>query len=213
MSKEDVTEQEQADGEPRPAGTRSPSLSSVLSQTQYAILPKDASLEGWSEEDIKLLNDYVRHMLHSRRSKIKQRFKAFGKYTKRPLGFLVTLYATLITLFGLAWVLFLIGWIYVGEKQLYIINIIDYVLVALFAIVGDGLAPFRAVDTYHMIFVAHYRELPLLHVWASFANMTGARSQDVEAARKASTAQPGRPQRPPHSNRRRRSCLGYRSPK
>ncbi len=29
-------------------------------------------------------------------------------------------------------------------------------MVALFAIVGDGLAPFRAVDTYHMIFIAHY---------------------------------------------------------
>lgn len=27
---------------------------------------------------------------------------------------------------------------------------------ALFAIMGDGLAPFRAVDTYHMIFIAHY---------------------------------------------------------
>ncbi|KAJ4286215.1 hypothetical protein N0V88_008078 [Collariella sp. IMI 366227] len=137
-------------------GARSPSLSSVLSAPQYAILPTDASLEGWPEEDVKVLNDYVRHMLHSRRSKIKQRFKAFGKYASKPLGFLVTLYATLITLFGLAWVLFLIGWIYVGEKQLYVINVIDYVLVALFAIVGDGLAPFRAVDTYHMFFVAHY---------------------------------------------------------
>lgn len=98
------------------------------------------------------------------------------------MGFLVTLYATLITLFGLAWVLFLIGkppffffffspfsvphlpvlilrhsgWINVGGRQLEIINYIDYVLVALFAIMGDGLAPFRAVDTYHMIFVAHY---------------------------------------------------------
>ncbi|KAK3988918.1 hypothetical protein QBC44DRAFT_328437 [Cladorrhinum sp. PSN332] len=136
---------------------RSPSLSSVLSsEPQYAILPNNASLEGWREEDIKLLNDHVRHMLHSRRSKIKQRFKAFGQYCRRPLGFLITLYATLITLFGLAWVLFLIGWIYVGEKQLYVINVIDYVLVALFAIVGDGMAPFRAVDTYHMYFVARY---------------------------------------------------------
>ncbi|KAK4462886.1 hypothetical protein QBC42DRAFT_325895 [Cladorrhinum samala] len=136
---------------------RSPSLTSVLSsEPQYAILPNNASLEGFSEEDVKLLNDYVRHMLHSRRSKIKQRFKAFGKYCRRPLGFLITLYATLITLFGLAWVLFLIGWIYVGEKQLYVINVIDYVLVALFAIVGDGMAPFRAVDTYHMFYVAHY---------------------------------------------------------
>jgi hypothetical protein len=37
--------------------------------------------------------------------------------------------------------------------------VIDNVLVALFAIVGDGLAPFRAVDTYHMIFIAHYHHL------------------------------------------------------
>lgn len=62
-------------------------------------------------------------------------------------------------MFGLAWVLFLIGWINVGGRQSYIINIIDNVLVALFAIVGDGLAPFRAVDTYHMIYIAHYHHL------------------------------------------------------
>lgn len=48
------------------------------------------------------------------------------------------------------------GWINVGGKQLYVINVIDNILVALFAIMGDGLAPFRAVDTYHMIFIAHY---------------------------------------------------------
>lgn len=69
---------------------------------------------------------------------------------------MVTLYATLITLFGLAWVLFLIGWINVGGRQIYVVHIIDSVLVALFAVVGDGLAPFRAIDTYHMIFIAHY---------------------------------------------------------
>jgi hypothetical protein len=72
------------------------------------------------------------------------------------LGFLVTLYAFLITIFGLAWVLFLIGWINVGGQQIYVIHIIDSIMVALFAVVGDGLAPFRAVDTYHMIYIAHY---------------------------------------------------------
>lgn len=36
------------------------------------------------------------------------------------------------------------------------VHIIDSVLVALFAIVGDGLAPFRAIDTYHMVYIAHY---------------------------------------------------------
>ncbi|KAK4448703.1 hypothetical protein QBC34DRAFT_102096 [Podospora aff. communis PSN243] len=142
--------------EPQAGVVRSPSLSSVLSAPQYAILPDNATLEGWREEDIKLLNDYVRHMLHSRRSKMKQRLKAFGKYASKPLGFLVTLYATLITLFGLAWVLFLIGWIYVGDRQLYAIEVIDYVLVALFNLVGLGLAPWRAVDTWHMAYVAHY---------------------------------------------------------
>ncbi len=103
-------------------------------------MPKDVSLEGWSEDEVAELNDYVRHLLHSKRSRIKRGFKAFSKYVQKPLGFLVTLYGTLITLFGLAWVLFLIGWIYVGEKQLYAINVIDNVLVALFAIVGDGLS-------------------------------------------------------------------------
>jgi len=41
------------------------------------------------------------------------------------------------------------------------INVIDYVLVALFAVVGDGLAPFRAVDTYRMIHIAHYHRVTL----------------------------------------------------
>jgi hypothetical protein len=53
-------------------------------------------------------------------------------------------------------VLFLIGWVNVGGKQIYVVHIIDSVLVALFAVVGDGLAPFRAIDTYHMIYIAHY---------------------------------------------------------
>lgn len=142
----------------RPRPGRAFSITSNLEDSHYAVLPHGATLEGWSQEDVDRLNDYVRHMLHSRRSKFKRSLKAFGRYVSRPLGFLVTLYATLITLFGLAWVLFLIGWISIGAKQYYVINVIDYILVALFAIVGDGLAPFRAVDTYHMIYIAHYRE-------------------------------------------------------
>ncbi|KAI2613806.1 uncharacterized protein GGS25DRAFT_468981 [Hypoxylon fragiforme] len=125
----------------------------------HAVIPDGVFLEGWTDEEKAELNDYVRHMLHSRRSKFKRNMRAFGQYVKKPLGFFVTLYATLITLFGLAWVLFLIGWIYVGEEQLYIINVIDNVLVALFAVVGDGLAPFRAVDTYHMAYIARYHRL------------------------------------------------------
>ncbi|KAJ9614467.1 hypothetical protein H2200_002604 [Cladophialophora chaetospira] len=134
-------------------------IDSQLSDSRYAVLPEGASLSGWTYQDRMELNDHVRHMLHSRRSKFKRSMKGFAQYVRRPLGFCITLYATLITLFGLAWVLFLIGWINVGGQQLYIINVIDNVLVALFAIVGDGMAPFRAVDTYHMIFIARYHHL------------------------------------------------------
>ncbi|KAB5566173.1 hypothetical protein GE09DRAFT_1105820 [Coniochaeta sp. 2T2.1] len=163
----DVPETEEDEKEPETAApvsrqttlNRTYSITSQITPSHFAVLPSGKSLEGWSREDVDQLNDHVRHMLHSRRSKLKRSFRAFGMYVRKPLGFFVTLYATLITLFGLAWVLFLIGWIYVGDKQLYTINVIDNVLVALFAIVGDGLAPFRAVDTYHMIWIVHYHRL------------------------------------------------------
>ncbi|CAE7175847.1 hypothetical protein CFE70_005402 [Pyrenophora teres f. teres 0-1] len=131
-------------------------IDSQLSDSRFAVLPEDTDLSGWSVTDKKEVNDHVRHMLHSRRSRMKRSLKGFGHYVRRPLGFLVTLYAFLITAFGLAWVLFLIGWANVGGQQIYVVHIIDSVLVALFAVVGDGLAPFRAVDTYHMIYIAHY---------------------------------------------------------
>ncbi|KAL4919501.1 hypothetical protein BDW62DRAFT_179045 [Aspergillus aurantiobrunneus] len=158
-TEEDEEKEEKEKFEPRtPLERPITSISSVLEdgKPRFAVLPDGTSLDGWSYQDVEELNDHVRHMLHSRRSKFKRSMKGFGKYVSKPLGFLITLYATLITLFGLAWVLFLIGWINVGGRQSYIINVIDNVLVALFAIMGDGLAPFRAVDTYHMIFIAHY---------------------------------------------------------
>ena len=105
------------------------------------------------------------------------------------LGLFVTVYATLITLFGAAWVLFLIGWISLGSKRDYIINIVDNILVALFAIIGDGLAPFRAVDTYHMIYIAHYhrktwrrRENLGLPELVDHNDLPDQRKEDIEPA-------------------------------
>lgn len=135
------------------------SISSDVAEEHYAVLPHGVTLEGWSQEDVDVLDDYVRHMLHSRRSRFKRSMRGFGKYIRKPLGFFVTLYAFLITIFGLIWVLFLIGWISVGSRKSYIEHIVDSVLVGLFAIMGDGLAPFRTIDTYHMIYIAHYHRL------------------------------------------------------
>ncbi|KAL9113724.1 MAG: hypothetical protein Q9227_002169 [Pyrenula ochraceoflavens] len=136
--------------------TKSKEKPPPLSDAQYAVLPDGETLEGWTYEEQKELDDLVRHMLHSRRARFKRSMKGFWQYVRRPLGLFITVYATLITLFGAAWVLFLIGWISLGSKRDYIVNVVDNVLVALFAIIGDGLAPFRAVDTYHMIYIAHY---------------------------------------------------------
>lgn len=79
-------EDEQADeAEPRPSRSRihSHSITSTLSETNYAVLPHNVSLDGWSEEDKAELNDHVRHMLHSRRSKFKRGMKGFGKYLQQ----------------------------------------------------------------------------------------------------------------------------------
>ncbi|EME86300.1 uncharacterized protein MYCFIDRAFT_60820 [Pseudocercospora fijiensis CIRAD86] len=147
-------------GQPGPSIPRKPmSISSELSDSHYAVLPHGVSLEGWAEEHVAELNDHVRHLLHSKREGFKRSMRGFRKYISKPLGLFVFVYATLVTLFGAAWVFALIGWIYVGDRQEYIINVIDLILVALFALMGDGLAPFRAVDTYHMCFIAHYHHL------------------------------------------------------
>jgi hypothetical protein len=56
------------------------------------------------------------------------------------VGFLITLYAFLITFWGAAWVLFLIGWISVGGRKAYFVEIADQILTALFCVVGSKCA-------------------------------------------------------------------------
>lgn len=140
--------------------SRTNTISSVLTGTSeghnYAVLPHGASLPGWTAEEKALLNDRVRHLLHSRRAKFRRGMRGFARYVRKPVGFLITLYAFLLTFWGAAWVLFLIGWISVQGRQGYFIEICDQILTALFCVVGIGMAPWRAIDTYHMIYVAKY---------------------------------------------------------
>lgn len=58
-------------------------IDSQLSESRYAVLPEGTSLEGWSRDDKKEVNDHVRHMLHSRRSKFKHTMRGFGQYVRR----------------------------------------------------------------------------------------------------------------------------------
>jgi hypothetical protein len=156
----------QEGGEERAAGrqglSRTNTIDSILSTMDegpghhYAVLPHGASLPGWTPEEKAILDDHVRHVLHSKRAKFKRTMRGFGRYMRNPLGFIVTLYFFLITFWGAAWVLFLIGWISVKGRQAYFVEICDQVLTALFCVVGITMFPFRIVDTYHMIYVAHF---------------------------------------------------------
>ncbi|KXJ87676.1 hypothetical protein Micbo1qcDRAFT_151662 [Microdochium bolleyi] len=157
-------------------------IPSVLTDTHFAVRPSDTSLAHWSDQDLADLNDHVRHMLHSRRSKVGRRLRAFGQYVSRPMGFFVTLYASIIILLGTAWVVFLIGWIYVGDEQSVVIGTINIVLVTLFSLVGIGLIPWRAVDTYHMLYIVRLEHLARKRLDEAGSSTTdGTHPTDVEA--------------------------------
>lgn len=59
------------------------SITSHVEEEHFAVLPHGVTLEGWSEDDVEALDDYVRHMLHSRRNKFKRSMKGFGKYVRK----------------------------------------------------------------------------------------------------------------------------------
>ncbi|KAH7025818.1 uncharacterized protein B0I36DRAFT_386211 [Microdochium trichocladiopsis] len=149
-------------------------LPSVLTANHFAVRPSDTSLATWTDEDLADLNDHVRHMLHSRRSKVGRRLRAFGQYVSRPMGFFVTLYASIIILLGTAWVVFLIGWISVGDEQSIVIGTINLALVTLFSLVGIGLIPWRAVDTYHMIYIVRLEHIARKRLQAAGATDTAS---------------------------------------
>lgn len=59
------------------------SITSRQTERHYAVLPHGVRLEGWTGEDRRRLDDHVRHMLHSRRSKFRRSMKGFGQYIRR----------------------------------------------------------------------------------------------------------------------------------
>ena len=67
-------------------------IDSHLSESRYAVLPHGTTLDDWSKEDKKELNDHVRHMLHSRRSRFKRSLRGFGQYVRRRKHTIVPYY-------------------------------------------------------------------------------------------------------------------------
>lgn len=160
-----------ADGE----GTKRPGFSSIRRVASFVpgrkkkqIPPtteeeRRKHIKEWAEmdeEERNQLDDHV-HQLLTKKAKFKRAARGFWRYVKTPHGFIITTYAFLITFWGTAICLFLLRWIDVGDRatQRYWIEICDQILCALFAAVGLGFAPFRAVDTYRMVQIAHYHFL------------------------------------------------------
>jgi hypothetical protein len=66
-----------------PTLERSNTIDSTLKETRFAVLPHGVTLTGWTPEQKDELDDMVRHMLHSRRSKFKRSMRGFLKYVQR----------------------------------------------------------------------------------------------------------------------------------
>lgn len=117
----------------------------------------------WNEmdpEERAELETHVRHLLSSR-SRTKRILRGFFKFVTTPSGFFITVYGLAVTAWGTFIMLLIIKWVHIGDARTnrYWIEICDQVLCALFTSIGLGMAPFRAVDTYRMIFIAHYHFL------------------------------------------------------
>lgn len=59
------------------------SITSNLTDSHYAVLPHGASIDDWTEEEKEMLDDHVRHLLHSKREKFKRGWRGFVQYVKR----------------------------------------------------------------------------------------------------------------------------------
>ncbi|KZV89757.1 hypothetical protein EXIGLDRAFT_838290 [Exidia glandulosa HHB12029] len=83
---------------------------SVVQAGDYLMLP--AGCVDWNkltEDELRELDDYVRHLLHSKRERAKRVWRGFKQYVRTPLGAFIVIYASLLTFWGAAWVLFIIG--------------------------------------------------------------------------------------------------------
>ena len=63
--------------------SRAMSITSNLNDSHYAVLPHGVSINDWSEEERAMLDDHVRHLMHSKREKFKRGWRGFRQYVRR----------------------------------------------------------------------------------------------------------------------------------
>lgn len=112
------------------------------------------------EDERDELDDHVHHLL-TRPQKLRRGLRGFGVWVRTPMGFIMLTYGILVAGWGTVIMLFIWKWIDLHDaaRQRWWEEICDRILCSLFAAVGIGFAPFRLVDTYRMIHIAHFHRL------------------------------------------------------
>ncbi|CAO1613990.1 unnamed protein product [Sympodiomycopsis kandeliae] len=153
------------DGQSQPA--RPSVLSRMTSAMSFSRKTEDPEaakhFPAWAdmnEKERHELDEHVQFLL-TRPQKFRRGLRGFGKWARTPMGAIMLTYGLAITGWGIVIMLFIWKWIDLHDKarQRWWIEICDQVLCALFAAVGLGFAPFRAVDTWRMCYIAHFHHL------------------------------------------------------
>jgi hypothetical protein len=50
---------------------------------EYAVLPAGIAWDDWTEEERSELDDYVRHLMHSRRERFRRRMRGFFQFVSK----------------------------------------------------------------------------------------------------------------------------------
>lgn len=104
------------------------------------------------------LDRHVENILTDR-SKVKRTLQGVWSFLKTPMGIITGIYGFLVVFWGAALVLFLLRWINLhnANTQGFWVEVCSQVECGLFTITGIGLIPTRALDTYRICKIWHYK--------------------------------------------------------
>lgn len=93
------------------------------------------------------------------RSKVKRTLQGVWSFLKTPIGIITGIYGFLVVFWGAALVLFLLKWINLhnANTQGFWVEVCSQILCGLFTVTGIGLIPTRALDTYRIYKIWHYK--------------------------------------------------------
>ncbi|KIJ56603.1 hypothetical protein M422DRAFT_238225 [Sphaerobolus stellatus SS14] len=123
--------------------------------------PIESSENQGTDAEMDELDRHIKHVLRKKDNRLKQTALGVWSFLKTPMGIIVGIYGLLVVFWGAALVLFLAGWIPTSSKdrQGFWVEVCSQIVNALFTITGIGLIPWRAIDTYRILRIWHYKRL------------------------------------------------------